>query len=163
MRYTISLALILAALWLGISGVYKPPILMFAALSIALVIWLARRMQVVGVEHNPVLFSWRLPLYWAWLVWQILLANLHLARRVLAPHKISPRVIRVPLEHQPLVAKVTYANSITLTPGTVTLELGENELLIHALDEDSAEGLLSGEMADAVVWLESGRRSGDSS
>lgn len=161
MRYTISLSLILAALWLGVSGVYKPPILMFAALSIALVIWLAQRMKVVGIEHNPMLFSWRLPLYWAWLVWQIVLANLHLARRVLAPQHINPRIIRIPLEHQSAVAKVTYANSITLTPGTVTLDMGERELLIHALDAESAEGLFSGEMADCVTWLESGRRGGD--
>lgn len=158
MRYTISLILILAALWLGVSGVYKPPILILGVVSIALVTWLAQRMKVIGIEHDPTLFSWRLPLYWAWLVWQIVLANLHLARRVLAPQNISPQIIRVPVKHRSMAARVTYANSITLTPGTVTLDLGEKELLIHALDADSADDISSGRMADHVTWLENGHR-----
>lgn len=154
MQYIISLILVLTALWLAISGVYKPPLLLLGAGSVALVVWLSLRMRVVGVEHNPVLFSWRLPLYWIWLVWQIVLANIHVARRVLDPGGIRPAVIRVPAPHGSPVARVTYGNSITLTPGTVTLHLGPDELTVHALDSHSASGLQEGTMARRIGWLE---------
>lgn len=158
MRYAITLAVVLAALWLGLSGVYKPLILLLGAASVALVAWISVRMDVVGVEHDPVLFSWRLPVYWAWLVWQIVLANLHVAARVLGPlERISPEVVRVPVDLNTAVAKVTYANSVTLTPGTVTLLLEPGELTAHALTPDAARELRSGAMARRIAWLE-GRR-----
>lgn len=159
MRYVISLTLILAALWLAVSGVYKPLILSLGAGSVAFVVWLSLRMRIVGPEHNPVVFSWRLPVYWMWLVWQIIVANLNVTRRVLNPRSIQPRVLRISVPHHSAVAKVTYANSVTLTPGTVSLLLDERSLLVHALDEESAEGLMSGEMADRISWLEGERAS----
>ena len=154
MRYILALTFILAALWLAVSGVYKPLILLLGAGSIALVVWLSLRMEVVGVEHNPVLFSWRLPLYWGWLVWQIFLANIHVARLIFSPGHIRPRIMTVPAPHDTPVARVTYANSVTLTPGTVSLLLTEQELTVHALDTVSAKGLAEGTMAKRVAWLE---------
>lgn len=154
MRYILALTFILAALWLAISGVYKPLILLLGAGSIALVIWLALRMEVVGEEHNPVIYSWRLPLYWAWLMWQIVLANVNVARLILSPGRIRPRVVKVPVPHESAVARVTYANSATLTPGTVTLLLTKQELTVHALDTWSAAGLKENTMARRIAWLE---------
>ena len=154
MRYLISLGMLLAALWLAISGVYKPQIIALGAASVVLVVWLSRRMDVVGVEHNPVLYSWRLPLYWAWLVFEIIKANLTVVRLVLTPGKISPRVVTVPVPHKTAVAKVTFANSCTLTPGTVTLLLEPTELTAHVLDADSAKDLEAGRMAAKISWLE---------
>ncbi|MFW5927332.1 MAG: Na+/H+ antiporter subunit E [Wenzhouxiangella sp.] len=154
MRYVISLTLILAVLWLAVSGVYKPPILIFGAVSVTFVVWLSVRMNVVGVEHNPILFSWRLPVYWIWLVGQIIMANFNLLRRVIDPASIRPRLLRLSVPHHSAVAKVTYANSVTLTPGTISLMLSEKALVVHALDEVSAEGLMSGDMADHISWLE---------
>lgn len=158
MRYFLSLAIILSALWLGISGVYKPVILALGAASVLLVVWLSARMEVVGTEHNPVLYSWRLPVYWGWLVWQIVAANVHVARLVLQPQRIRPRVIRAPVPHKTSVAKVTYANSITLTPGTVTLQLEADFVEVHAIDHHSAAGVEDGSMASKVSWLEHGRQ-----
>lgn len=158
MRYFLSLAIILSALWLGISGVYKPVILALGAASVLLVVWLSARMEVVGTEHNPVLYSWRLPVYWGWLVWQIVTANVHVARLVLQPQRIRPRVIRAPVPHKTSVAKVTYANSITLTPGTVTLHLEADFVEVHAIDDHSAAGVEDGSMAAKVSWLENGRK-----
>lgn len=160
MRYIISLVLVLTALWLAVSGVYKPPLLMLGAASVALVIWLSVRMHVVGVEHNPLLFSWRLPVYWAWLLWQIVLANVHVARRVFNPDGLRPTVIRVPVPHETPVGRVTYANSVTLTPGTVTLLLSPDTLTVHALDDHSASGLKEGKMARRISWLEGTARGG---
>lgn len=155
MRYVISLALVMAALWLGLSGLFKPVILALGVVSIALAAWLSWRMDVIGVEHNPGLFSWRLPIYWAWLVWQIVLSNVDVGRAVFDPRgRIRQRLVRVPARQSRELTRVTYANSITLTPGTVSLRLEGNEILVHALTEASAQGVLSGEMGDRVCWLE---------
>lgn len=154
MRYVFTLIFILASLWLAISGVYKPLLFMLGGASIALVVWLSLRMDVVGVEHNPGLYFPRLFAYWGWLVWQIVLANAHVAKRVLSPSQIRPQLIEVPVPHHTAVSRVTYANSCTLTPGTVTLEVTPEKMLVHALDDESAQGLRSGAMANQVLWLE---------
>jgi multicomponent Na+:H+ antiporter subunit E len=158
MRYLISLGILLGILWLSISGVYKPQIIALGAASVVLVVWLSRRMDVVGVEHNPVLYSWRLPLYWLWLVGEIIKANITVMRLALTPDKISPRILTIPVPHENAVAKVTYANSCTLTPGTVTLLLERQEMTVHVLDAGSARDLQSGRMADKISWLESARQ-----
>lgn len=158
MRYLVSLAITLAALWLGISGVYKPLLFALGALSVAFVVWMSRRMDVVGVEHNPVLYSWRLPAYWIWLIGQILKANVEVAIAALWPReRVRPEIVDVPVKLDSPVAKVTYANSVTLTPGTVTLLLERDRLEAHALLESSAEGLRSGAMHDRIAWLEGSR------
>ena len=155
MKYSVSLTILLAVLWLAISGVYKLPLFVLGAASIAIVVWLSRRMDVVGVEHNPVLYSWRLPVYWLWLLKEIAKTNLEVARAALAPRSwVRPRIVKVPVQLGSAVAKVTYANSLTLTPGTVTLLLEEDCLEAHALLESSAAGLESGAMERKVAWLE---------
>lgn len=158
MRYFITLSLVMAALWLGLSGYFKPLLLGLGVLSAALSVWLSVRMDVVGAEHNPGLFSWRLPIYWAWLAWQIVLANIQVARCIIAPGRhLRPRVIRVPAPQKREVSRVTYANSITLTPGTVSLILTPDRITVHALTEASAAGVESGDMARKVEWLEGSR------
>lgn len=155
MRYLFSLALVLSLLWLGLSGVYKPPLFVLGACSVMFVVWLSRRMEVVGVEHNPVLYSWRLPVYWIWLLGEIVKANIEVGRAALSPGcAVHPSIVKIPVNLGSAVAKVTYANSITLTPGTVTLLLEENHLVVHALLESSAAGLRRGEMERKVAWLE---------
>lgn len=158
MRYLVSLAILLALLWLGISGVYKPLLFMLGGASVLFVVWMSKRMDVVGVEHNPVLYSWRLPVYWVWLVWEIIKANVEVARAALAPAKhVRPQIVRVPVRLHHPIAKVTYANSITLTPGTVTLQLEPDWIEAHALLESTARGLESGEMERRIAWLENRR------
>ncbi len=154
MRYVISLSLLLVVLWLAISGVYKPVLFVLGGASVILVVWLSVRMDVVGVEHNPVLFSWRLVAYWWWLFGQLVKSNLHVTRLVFQTSKVQPRLLTVPVPHEAAVAKVTYGNSVTLTPGTVTLKLTDDMLEVHALDEASARDLEGGDMARKISWLE---------
>lgn len=154
MRYVISLGLLLILLWLALSGVYKPVIFFLGAGSVILVVWLSVRMDVVGVEHNPVLFSWRLAAYWLWLLGQLVKSNLHVSKLVFQIDKVRPRLLTVPVPHQAAVSKVTYGNSVTLTPGTVTLRLTRDRLEAHALDEESARDLEAGHMARKISWLE---------
>jgi len=154
MRYALSLIITLVALWLAISGVYKPLLFVLGGCSIALVVWLSLRMDVVGVEHNPGLYFPRLFSYWFWLVGQIITANLHVAKLVLSPKKIAPQIIEVPVPQHTAVSRVTYANSCTLTPGTIALDITPTTMQVHALDDASAQGLMSGEMANKILWLE---------
>jgi len=155
MRYAISLGLVLAALWLGISGVYKPLLFMLGLGSVVFVVWMSKRMEVVGVEHNPILYSWRLPVYWLWLLKEIIKSNFDVARATLNPDRyVEPTVIFVPMALQSAVGKVTYANSITLTPGTVTLLLEDDEVEVHALTKNSAAGIQARAMERKIAWLE---------
>jgi multicomponent Na+:H+ antiporter subunit E len=154
MRYILSLTIVLAGLWLAVSGVYKPLLFILGGGSVALVVWLSLRMDVVGVEHDPALYSWRLPIYWAWLFWQIVLTNINVAGRILRPHSIRSHLLTVPVPMSTAVGKVTYANSCTLTPGTVALHLTEDILTVHALDAYSSQDLKAGHMARKIGWLE---------
>ena len=93
--------------------------------------------------------------YLPWLAWQVAKANADVALRILVPAKgISPRVIRVPSTQRSDVARTVYANSITLTPGTISIDVGRDEITVHALAREGAEELAGGEMGERVTALE---------
>ena len=156
MRYYFTLAMVLAILWLGLSGVYKPLLFALGAVSIGLVVWLAERMEVLGAEHDPAQLSWRLVVYWGWLAWQVVVSNIAVAQAVLDPRRIRPTLIDVPVRQRTRVGRVTYGNSMTLTPGTVTTWLPSNgdQARVHALLPSAVEDLRSGEMGRRILWLE---------
>lgn len=155
LRHAVSLVLMLAALWLALSGHTEPLILGLGAVSVALVAWLAHRMDVVDHEGHPVHLGARAPVYWAWLGWEICKANWDVARRVLRPGKtISPTLVRVPSSQKTDLGRVLFANSITLTPGTVTLHVEPGFVDVHALTREAAADLLDGEMDRRVTEVE---------
>lgn len=156
MRNSLSLLVLLAILWLALSGVYKPLMLGLGLASVAFTLWISKRMDVIGDANNPGMFTWRLPIYWAWLAWQIALSCLHVARLVITPSRIAPRVLSVPVQQASDVGRVTYANSVTLTPGTVALVLKHSELRVHALDQQAEDELRCEGMGVKVRWLERG-------
>ncbi|SHE56189.1 multisubunit sodium/proton antiporter, MrpE subunit (TC 2.A.63.1) [Microbulbifer donghaiensis] len=160
MRYTLSLIGILAFIWLANSGLYTPLLLTFGLLSIALVLLLARRMQLVDRESQPLHLATALPGYYWWLFRKIVQSNLQVVScvwRSLFGNRdaaISPIHMRVRTNLRTDLAKVLYANSITLTPGTVAVELDGDEILVHALAADGIEELRRGEMERRVGALE---------
>ena len=106
MRY-LSLAALLAVLWLGLSGHFEGLILAMGAASVALVVWLARRMQVIDEEGMPLDSLHRAAPYSIWLLGQIVKANLAMLPVLFARRPaIRPRVIVVPagVEHCPVAA-----------------------------------------------------------
>ena len=123
--------------------------------SVLLVFLLTRRLhKVAGVSH-PMPFGIGHLTYLPWLLVEIVKANIDVARIVLSRDmEISPRLLRVRASQKTIMGQVVYANSITLTPGTVSLDLRDGEILVHALTHDSAEGVLSGEMDARVLRLE---------
>jgi len=155
---SLSLGVTLYALWLLLSGHFEPLLLVFGLASVVLVVWIAYRMDVIDHEGHPVGLTPRILLYWPWLIWEIIKANIDVMRRILDPSlPISPTVVRVPASQKTELGTVIYANSITLTPGTVTIDLEGHDLIVHALSEDGAVALESGEMDRRVSAFEGGR------
>jgi len=154
----LSLGLTLAVLWLLLSGQFEPLFLSLGVLSVVAVVLIARRMEVIDPEGHPVHLARLIFLYWPWLVKEIIKSNIDVARLVLNPRlPISPTVIAVKTTQQSDVGRVTYANSITLTPGTVTIATEDDSFLVHALTRDMAAGVESGDMDRRVAALEVGR------
>lgn len=155
MRHTISLSLILAAIWLLNSGHFTPLILSLGALSVALVVYIARRMAVVDYESQPFYLTRRFPYYYIWLTIQVAKANFDVVKRIwLGPSSINPAVGQIRTNQDSDLARVIYANSITLTPGTVTVDIEGDIITVHALTEQALLELQAGEMDHQITRLE---------
>lgn len=152
----IALVVALSALWLLWSGIYDNTlILLLGACSVAFVSWTTLRMDRIAQASVSYAIGPRLITYLPWLGWEIVKANFQVARIILDPKlPISPHLIRIPAPQRTDLGRVIYANSITLTPGTVSLDLRDDGLLVHALTQESAEGVLSGEMERRVNHME---------
>lgn len=159
MGHAISLGLILFALWLLLSGFFKPLLLGLGLVSCAFVVRIALRMDVVDREWYPIhLLFTRVFFYWPWLLKEIAKANIDVTRRILDPRlPISPTLVRVKASQRSDIGRVTYANSITLTPGTVAIDLQRDEIVVHALTREAAAALEGDEMDRRVRVLEDPR------
>jgi len=145
----------LMLVWLFLSGHYDPTLITYGVLSCALVVALMAHLGILDDEALPVHLGLRPFFYLPWLFKEIVLSNIAVAKVILDPKlPIQPRLLRVRASQRSDVAQVIYANSITLTPGTVTLDVRNGEFLVHALTDESAEGLLTGEMDRRVARLE---------
>ncbi len=112
-------------------------------------------MEVVDRETYPIHLSVILPRYWLWLFKEIALANIDVTKRILAPNlPINPQLFRVKATQHNELGKVIFANSITLTPGTVTVDIDGDEFLVHALSDATKDDLETGEMDRRVTGLE---------
>lgn len=144
----ISLGIALLAFWLLLSGFFTP-FLMTAGLGSAMaIVWFTdRRMKVLDLEGHPVHLSVKALTYWPWLLWEIAKSGWYVTICILSPGRsIGPRLIRVPTSQKTDVGRVIYANSITLTPGTISMELDDDGILVHALTRETADGLATGDM-----------------
>ena len=155
MKRALILFVHLMVVWLLFSGHYTPTLMTYGALSCAGVVALVAYLGILDHEALPTHLGIRPFLYLPWLFKEIVLSNLAVAKVILDPKlPIHPRILDIEAEQQTEVGRVIYANSITLTPGTVTLDVRNGRMLVHALTTDSAEGLLGGEMARRVCHLE---------
>jgi multicomponent Na+:H+ antiporter subunit E len=155
-RHAAALFFLLLALWLFNSGHYTVLITGFGVASCLLVVLLARRMGVVDDEALPIHLLPRLPRYLPWIVKEVVKANLDVARRILTPgtRALSPRLFDAPTSQHSDLGRVIYANSITLTPGTVSIRVHGTRITVHAIAEEVADSLLEGEMDRRVTRLE---------
>ncbi len=146
----------LIALWLLLSGYWdKATLVAFGAFSVAVTLWFSDKADVVDGEGVPTSVFPRILPYMAWLTLEIGKANFMVAREVLRPRiKLAPKLFRVPAAQPSDLTRTIFANSVTLTPGTVTVDVRERGLLIHALDESFADEKGITEMGTRVSRLE---------
>ena len=155
MRHKISLSIILLLFWLLNSGHYHYLILALGVASIAIVVLIAHRMDVVDHESQTIHLSLEYPRFGLWLIKEIVVANLTVVKHIWLGNKtITPTVKVIKASQTSDVGKVIYANSITLTPGTVALGLVNDEIMVHALIQENIESLESGDMDSRVSKLE---------
>ena len=156
MLHAVSLCVVLSILWLLLSGHFTDPLLLgLGAVSVVAVVYIAHRMDVIDHEGHPVHLSWRALLYWPWLIKEIVKANFDVAKAILRlPEGIEPEVFSVTASQPTELGRVIYANSITLTPGTVTIALDDDRLTVHALTRGGREGVESGDMDRRVSAVE---------
>jgi len=141
--------------WLLLSGIYTPFLLaagLGASFAVALLAW---RMEVADREGHPIHLTPGALAYWPWLIQQIVISGWRVSKIILDPRlPISPALVRFRPSQQSAVGLVIHANSITLTPGTVTVEAGHDEFLVHALTREGAQALVDSEMDRRVRRLE---------
>jgi multicomponent Na+:H+ antiporter subunit E len=154
MFHKLTLGVLLAAAWLLWSGLYKPLLLGLGAFSCLLVVYLVRRMDLVDRDVFPLHAGIGIVGYWGWLLKEIVKSNFDVARIVLSPRlPISPTLVELDAKPTTDAGRVLLGNSITLTPGTVTLDIYADRLLVHALTKEGAAALEEGEMNRRVASL----------
>jgi len=144
----------LLAVWLVFSGLFDPFHITLGVISCAFVTWLASDMifadRTISLGRRC-RQAFRMAGYLLWLLWQVLLANLHLLRLALSPRsKIQPHILRYHTKLETDFERFLLANSITLTPGTVTIKIMGDTFYIHAIS-DVAAGGLDGEMERRIA------------
>ena len=151
----IYLGLFLFGLWFLLSGSFAALLLAFGFASAVFVVVIALRMHIIDQETHPIHLHSAIIFYWVWLTWQIIKSNIHVARCILDPRlPISPNLLRLKVTQKSDLGLVSYANSITLTPGTVCVGLEEGSILVHALTREAAQELATGEMDRRVTRIE---------
>lgn len=145
MKHMTGLLFFLALLWWVLSGYTKPLLISLGIVSVLFVAFISHRMDVVDEESHPLHLSLKLVRYWLYLLWQIVLSNVTMVATILSPNPdINPRIISVRINQRSELGKVVLGNSVTLTPGTVTLQIEGDLIEVHALNDESAQGVEQG-------------------
>lgn len=148
---------ILFSFWVLLSGFFDFMHLLLGAICTFLIARFSHDLLISDGRdlRLAVLRVLRFLAYLPWLLYQIMRANIDVAYRTLHPRMpISPRVIKFKTNLKTEMGVVTLANSITLTPGTITIDVIEGKYFVHALSKESAEALLAGEMQARVKKIE---------
>ena len=157
MGYRISIFVLLLATWAVFSGKFDAFHLGMGALSSLIVTWLSQDLLFKDREKDlgeRLAEAARFIGYVFWLLWQIVLANVHVFKLAMTKEgekEMSPRVVKFKTKLKTDFAKFVYANSITLTPGTITIQINGNQYLVHAISEAVEKDLLTGEMERRVA------------
>jgi len=155
MMKSLSLIFFLFLFWLALSGHYTI-VLISAGLASAILCALAARwLRTLDDESQPLHLLTGAVTYFPWLLWEIVKSAWSVTRIILDPKlPISPTMTRLAATQKGPAALATYANSITLTPGTLTVGVSGNTFLVHALTREGAEDLEAGHMDRRVTRFE---------
>jgi multicomponent Na+:H+ antiporter subunit E len=157
---TLLSALTLFALWLLMSGIYKPLIVWLGLASAVVAVLVVRRMDAVdGHRISIPLKPLKTIAYFFWLLKEIAISNIAVTKLILSPRMgLRQHLFRVPNTQRSELAATTYANSITLTPGTITVEIEHDAFWVHAVNFDNSDHASLAEMDARVTAIETGRR-----
>ena len=155
--HIIKWALLLSTFWVLLSGYIQPLLLSFGAASVFIVLYVLKRMYDVDQEKQEIGTGLRLIKYTPWLIGQIFSSSLQVTKLIWgSPNKVSPSLAKISAENIPPNRRALYANSITLTPGTLSVDLVDDEITVHALQESSIEELQQETMEKKItqIWGE---------
>lgn len=145
---------LLASAWMLWSGFFLPLLLSLGIFSCLLVVYLTHRMGYFDNEVYALRFGVRLFLYWGWLAKEVVRSSLEVARIVLSPSlPINPKIVEITATETHPVCQAMLGNSITLTPGTIALDVHQGRIQVHCINEAGVEDLLNGEMDRRVAAL----------
>ena len=144
---TATLAASLFVFWLLLSGIYTPFLMLSGLVASIAVALLAQRMELADREGHPIHLGLAALAYWPWLLKEIAKSGWQVTRIILDPRlPISPTFVRFKPSQTSSVALATHANSITLTPGTITVDAEHDSFLVHALTREGAQAVVDSEM-----------------
>lgn len=158
--YWLETFLILFLIWIILSEIFELKFLIYGGLSCAVIAAICCRvlfMKGVKSEKSYFLLNHNYPrfiLYFLWLLWQIILATWDITKVTLFKRKdIDPSVVWFRVNYDNPLAYSMLANSITLTPGTITIDIEDGIFSVHAVTRSCGEGVLDGSMQKKVAWL----------
>ena len=145
---------LLFGVWVLLSGKFDAFHLGMGVLTILGLVWLHRGLEPLSSEDCPPLRMGRFFLYCFWLFKEMIVAALLVAKEILRKDiRIDPQLIHFEAEQPTVTSAVIFGHSITLTPGTITLDLEENRYVVHALTDETARGVIEGSMSQRVAKL----------
>ncbi|MEM9478796.1 MAG: Na+/H+ antiporter subunit E [Verrucomicrobiota bacterium] len=154
--YHVLIFCILLLNWLVFSGLFDVFHISLGVICCAFVTWLSSDLlftdRSTPLSHRFREFA-RAPGYIVWLIGEVFKSNVHVLKLALSPNTknlVRPRLIRIKTPLKSQFGRYVLANSITLTPGTVTVNMHDDELLIHCIDKASADGL-DGSMDERIA------------
>lgn len=151
----LSLGAVLFLFWLLLSGHYTPFLVTMGVICTIAILALARRMGVIDEEGHPIHLIIPALTYWPWLAVAIIKSAWSVTKLILDPAMpISPTLVKVRASQKTRVGVNVYANSITLTPGTISVDVQGNDIFVHAIAADVAADVKAGHMDRRVSRME---------
>ncbi len=148
-------SIILFALWLLLSGHFDFQLLSLGILSCLFIAWLSLRMGLLDKNSSTLSFNIKLPIFLPWFFLEVIKSNLDVCKQILQPKlTLDPTISSISIFKHNNIGKAVYANCITLTPGTYSIDIDHDFVEVHSLTKKSAEGLKKGEMGKRILALQ---------
>lgn len=146
MTHQIRLAITLVLTWILLSGMFEPLMLSFGAFSVLFAMWITNRMDRFDQQRYTFFVTGSFLVFLCKLAIKVVQSNYDVSLRILGIRPVESTFITIKMPYKDDVAKVLYANAITLTPGSSSIALSDNTLLVHTISAQNAEDLAKGDM-----------------
>lgn len=146
MNHKVRLVIILVITWILLSGMFEPLMLSFGVVSVLFSIWITSRMHKIDQERYTFFVTLSFIKFLFQLAIKVVQSNIDVSLRILGIRPVESTFISIPIPFDSDVAKVLYANAITLTPGSSSIALSEDTLLVHTISNQGATDLANDDM-----------------